>query len=327
MLTPIRTDSLLRRDLSALQGFEGQNHNDTGVIASQDPSVLFSANTSCILAPEVTIGPYYVLGEYVRSKLTESQKGIPMHLEMQFINVKTCKPVQDLLVDIWHVNSTGTYSGIASEAGLNTTWLRGVQQSSSSGVVEFDTNFPGHYSGRAVHTHLAVQTNATVLANGSYTGGTFSHVGQLFYSEALINAVEATSPYSLNTVKRTTNDEDSIAQSQADNNFDPLVQFVYLNPSNIADGVLAWIQVGIDPSANHTSSASAAAYLAADGGHALSNGMGSGEPGGMGGPPGNGTKGGNTTTSSGAAVATTSSSGANSLVRSPFGLLGRYFGF
>jgi hypothetical protein len=256
-----------------------------------------------------------------------------MHLEMQFINVNTCEPIEDLLVDIWNVNSTGTYSGIATEGGLNSTWLRGVQQSSSSGVVEFDTIFPGHYSGRAVHTHVAVHTNATILTNGSYTGGTFSHIGQLFYPESLIEASSAIAPYSSNSVKRTTNDEDSIAQSQADNNFDPLVQFVYLNPSNIADGLLAWIQVGIDPSANHSSSASAAAYLDASGGHALSNGMGGGGPGGTGGMPGNGTTNGTrTATASGysspsTVLTSTSSSEANSLVKSPLDLFRRHFGF
>lgn len=173
---------------------------------------------------------------------------------------------------------------------MNSTWLRGVQQSSTGGVVEFDTIFPGHYSGRAVHTHLAVHTNASLLSNGSYAGGIFSHIGQLFYDEELINAVEGTSPYSSNAVKRTTNDEDQIAQSQADNNYDPLVQYIYLNPLDISQGILAWIEIGIDPSANHSASANYAAYLAADGGHANGNAMGGpggSPPGGLGMPGGN----------------------------------------
>lgn len=64
----------------------------TGSISSSDPSVLFSANTSCILSPEVTIGPYYVLSELVRQNVTEGQPGVPIYLEMRFI-------------DIWAANS------------------------------------------------------------------------------------------------------------------------------------------------------------------------------------------------------------------------------
>jgi len=90
-----------RRNLAALEEFETVNHNMAGSISSSDPSVLFSANTSCILFPEVTIGPYYVLGELVRQNVTEGQ---PVHLEMQFIDINTCEPVPSLLIDIWAVS-------------------------------------------------------------------------------------------------------------------------------------------------------------------------------------------------------------------------------
>jgi hypothetical protein len=70
------------------------------------------------------------------------------------------------------------------------------------------------------------------------------------------------------------NNQDGIARTQASNNHDPFAQFIYLNPSNINDGILAWIQIGIDPTADHTAQASWAAVLAADGGHAVSGGKG-----------------------------------------------------
>ncbi|KAF1814403.1 aromatic compound dioxygenase [Eremomyces bilateralis CBS 781.70] len=288
----INAPVLHRRDLASLQAFEEVDHNATGSINYSDPSSIFSANTSCILAPEVTIGPYYVLGELVRQDLTDGRAGVPLHLEMQFIDVNTCKPVEDLLVDIWSCNATGTYSGVTSEGTLNETFLRGLQQSSSDGVVEFDTLFPGHYQGRATHEHLAVHTGTTLLPNGSFSGGEFSHIGQLFFEETLIDAVEATSPYSTNDAPRTTNDEDMIAQSQADNNNDPFMQYIYLDADDITAGLLGWIEIGIDTSANHSSSASWASYLAEDGGHENPNsGMGGG-PGGPDGPGGSGGPGG-----------------------------------
>lgn len=95
---------LHRRDLAALEEFEKVDHNMTGSISSTDPSVLFAANTSCILTPEDVVGPYYVLGEMVRSNVTEGQPGVAMHLEMQFVDVNACEPVSGLLIDIWAVS-------------------------------------------------------------------------------------------------------------------------------------------------------------------------------------------------------------------------------
>ncbi|KAL1868365.1 hypothetical protein Plec18167_008290 [Paecilomyces lecythidis] len=268
---------LHRRDLATLQKYEKVNHNMTGSINAADPSVLFSSNTSCILTPENTIGPYYVSGELLRQDVTEGQQGVPLHLEMQFVDVNTCEPVPDLLIDIWACNATGVYSGVDStgEGGLNTTFLRGLQKSDRDGVAQFDTIFPGHYSGRATHEHTVVHTNASLLPNGSYTGGTVSHIGQIFFDESLRSAVESTYPYNTNTIEVLSNDDDMWAPSQADNNYDPFPDYVYLG-NDITDGLLAWISIGIDPSADRDSNATAAAYWAADGGHSTGNNVGGG---------------------------------------------------
>ncbi|KAF2759166.1 aromatic compound dioxygenase, partial [Pseudovirgaria hyperparasitica] len=281
---------LHRRDLAALQKFETVNHNYTGTVNPHDPSAIFSANTSCVLTPENTIGPYYVIGELLRENVAEDQAGVPMHLEMQFIDTNTCEPVPRLLIDIWSCNATGTYSGIdvaSGQAGLNTTFLRGLQQSDSDGVVQFDTIFPGHYDGRAIHEHVVVHTNAQTLRNGSWIGGTYAHIGQLFFDESLRSAVEATYPYNTNTQAIVSNDDDMWAPTQADNNYDPFPEFVYLS-DDITDGLLAWISIGIDTTANHTADASYAAYYDATGGHNNANGGVGGAPPSGSGPPPNG---------------------------------------
>ena len=57
---------------------------------------------------------------------------------------------------------------------------------------------------------------------------------------------------------------------------DPFVEYVLVNPDNIADGVLAWISLGIDPS--KADDVTAAATIYETGGVANANS-------GMGGPP------------------------------------------
>lgn len=221
---------------------------------------VFDANTSCILAPEVTDGPYYVVGEYMRSNVKEAEysDGIDVFLEVQYIDVNTCEPIPAVAVDIWNANATGTYSGIYTSGnyaagGLNSTYLRGIQLTDHDGVASFETIFPGHYDGRAVHTHLLAHTNATVHANGTISvwDAPVAHIGQLFWDDDLRAEVEANYPYTENTQALTTNDDDMWSIVQADESYDPLPEYLYLGET-IEDGVFAWIQIGLNASADYT---------------------------------------------------------------------------
>lgn len=101
-----------RRDLATLEVYEAISHNQTGSVnytIGTDDATIFSANTSCILTPEVTDGPYYVTGEAIRKNVTEGQQGVPLYLEVQYLDINTCLPVPDIYVDIWNCNATGVY--------------------------------------------------------------------------------------------------------------------------------------------------------------------------------------------------------------------------
>jgi hypothetical protein len=87
-----------------------------------------------------------------------------------------------------------------------------------------------------------------------------------------------------NTKAIVSNAEDMFSTVQADNDYDPFPEYMYLS-DDITDGLLAWIQIGINVTANYTSVASVAAVLQADGGHeSLTGGFW-----GNGTAPGNGT--------------------------------------
>ncbi|PYH46048.1 intradiol ring-cleavage dioxygenase [Aspergillus saccharolyticus JOP 1030-1] len=242
---------------------------------TQDYDTLFASNASCVLGPDVTQGPYYVTGELIRSDITDSQEGVPLYLDIQLVDSTTCDPVPDIYIDFWHCNATGVYSGIQASgngnsndaANLDATFLRGIQQTDDSGVVQFETIFPGHYTSRATHIHvLSHNPNATSTnSNDTLTGldsTTANHVGQLFFDQDLISEVEATSPYSTNTQELTTNANDSILSEEADT-IDPFVEYVLLGDS-ISDGVFGWISLAID--SDESSSITPAAYYTADGG-------------------------------------------------------------
>lgn len=155
-------------------------------------------------------------------------------------------------------------------------------------MAQFETLFPGHYSGRATHIHIAAHFNGTINPNGTYTGGYVSHVGQLFFDQALIAQVDTAAPYTANTQPLTTNAQDGIFLQEAAIG-DPVVEYSLLG-DQIGLGVFGWIAFGIDLSANYT--IRAAATLTENGGVANPNQGGPGGPGGgPGGPPPSGTGG------------------------------------
>lgn len=96
--------------------------------------------------------------------------------------------------------------------------------------------------------------DATEQANGTITGGTVSHIGQLFWDQDLIDLVETTSPYSSNTNSITTNAEDHVfgAQETEDTTSDPVFNYVYYNGEDLTDGLFTWIQIGINTSASYS---------------------------------------------------------------------------
>ncbi|KAF2453724.1 Intradiol ring-cleavage dioxygenase [Lineolata rhizophorae] len=307
----VTSKPLARRDEDEWEEWIGVDHNKTGTASTDfDPSVVFASNATCVVTPEQTVGPYFVAGEMIRSNVTEGQAGVPLHLEFQFIDTSTCEPITvEHMVDIWHCNATGVYSGLDTmdQGGLDSTFARGVQRTDSDGTVQFDTIFPGHYTGRATHIHLTTHMGATELANGTYSGGVDDHIGQVYFDQDLRDLIETLEPYTANDMEVTQNEDDNIAPTGSSEDSDPIVEYTYLGAS-VEDGLLAWKVVGLDLTANYTDNATPAAYYREGGGVAnpdANSGMpdGGGAPGGNGtmpgGPGANGTAPGNATASAG----------------------------
>ncbi len=144
-----------------------------------------------MLTPEVTEGPYYLPLNLVRSNITESQEGVPLRLELQVVDATSCRPIPGAVVDIWHANALGVYSGVvplgpnSTAPSTSVTFLRGVQNTDSNGIATFRTIYPGWYMGRAVHIHVKVHLDDQTV-----------HTGQLFFQDSLTSSVfRSASPY------------------------------------------------------------------------------------------------------------------------------------
>ena len=171
---------------------------EAATAAGSGPAAVAAGAVSCVLTPELTEGPYYVPAEKVRRNITEGKPGAPLDLRLTVVDASTCRPIKSAVVDIWHADALGVYSGaVASDPGTN--FMRGVQKTDAAGLARFESIYPGWYQGRAVHVHVKV-----------HIGGTVVHTGQFFFNDALTDAVYKRSPYSSRGARETRNAADSI---------------------------------------------------------------------------------------------------------------------
>ncbi|GAX49942.1 protocatechuate dioxygenase [Streptomyces olivochromogenes] len=186
----------------------------TADTANAVDSAPVAAAAVCTLTKEMTEGPYYLDGALVRADITESKPGVPLKLALTVVDDDTCAPLSGALVEIWHCDALGEYSGFVGNNGHSEpddgSFLRGGVLTNAGGVANLTTIYPGWYRGRCVHIHLKVHTGVTLTSDGSFTGGRELHTGQLFFNETITTAVAKISPYSTNTVTRTTLAQDSI---------------------------------------------------------------------------------------------------------------------
>ncbi|KAF1710496.1 intradiol ring-cleavage dioxygenase [Pseudoxanthomonas kalamensis DSM 18571] len=140
---------------------------------------------ACVLTCMTTIGPCHDLSP-LRSDVSDGWAGIPLRLALRVVDAQ-CQPVRDAIVEIWHTNYTGGYSGqiqamcTNDENDLDKQFFRGYQRTDENGVVNFDTCYPGWYRGRAVHIHLRVMTGDYDADDGAQSSVTT----QLLFPDAL----------------------------------------------------------------------------------------------------------------------------------------------
>ena len=188
---------------------------------------------SCVLSPALTEGPYFVDELLNRSDIRGDRGGVELGLAVTVVRVAdgVCTPYEGAVVDIWHCDRDGDYSDVSQNNTVGQKWLRGLQATDASGIARFTSIYPGWYQGRTPHIHVKVR-----VFNG--TTETYEFNTQLFFDEAVTNAVYSQPGYSDDGTQDTTNSEDNIyAQSGGTTRVTPV--------SNGSGGYTAALTVGL----------------------------------------------------------------------------------
>ena len=201
--------------VAALSGC-GSSSTSASSASGSTSGTTSGTTASCVLTPELTVGPYFVDEKLNRSDLTTDTtdtnvlNATPLTLTMTIMEYASsgCSALVGAQVDIWHADAAGIYSDESVENTTGQTFLRGYQLTDANGAVTFKTVVPGWYSGRTIHIHVMIRT---LSSSGSVLT---EFTTQLFFDQTLLNALTTTvSPYSSRGVPDTTNAQDSIYSS------------------------------------------------------------------------------------------------------------------
>jgi protocatechuate 3,4-dioxygenase beta subunit len=128
----------------------------------------------------------------------------PLLVKLRLVEAGSCEPIRDAVVDIWHPDAAGQYSGYRGPGDdgadtLGETFLRGMQITDANGIVEFETIYRGWYPGRTVHVHIKAYADQRSLVTS-----------QMYFLDDITDIVYLAEPYSARGPRSTRNENDGI---------------------------------------------------------------------------------------------------------------------
>lgn len=175
--------------------------------ASATPTPSAEASAPVSEVPDETGGPYPADGSngvnvlddsgIVRSDIRSSfgssttvAQGVPLTIALTVRDAATGSALVGAGVYLWHCDRDGGYS-LYSNGLDNENYLRGVQETDSTGTVRFTSIYPACYSGRWPHIHFEVYSD---VAN-AVASGPIVKTSQIALPQEVNDLVYATSGY------------------------------------------------------------------------------------------------------------------------------------
>ena len=238
-------------------GSESESASQTTVSAADDAAS--GDGEVCVEdTPVETAGPYpadgsqasnqdlnaLALAGIVRSDIRTSlgtgntAEGIPCTVELTLVDTTNdCAPLANHALYLWHCDRDGAYS-MYSAGVVDEDYLRGVQESNSSGKLAFTTIFPACYAGRWPHIHFEVYPSLAEASDASNVVLT----SQLAFPEAICNTAYEVDGYeqSVRNLSDISLETDNVFSDGVD------LQMAAVT-GDVTNGYTVKLTIGIDP--------------------------------------------------------------------------------
>lgn len=191
--------------------------------SSASASASSSASSASLTeVPDETSGPYPADGSNGQNSLDDSgivrsdirssydistnvAEGVPLTVRLTVRDASTGDALTGAAVYLWHATRDGKYSLYTLP---DENFLRGVQETDSSGTVQFTTIYPGCYDGRWPHIHFEVYSSVA----DATSSGPIVKTSQIAMPKETCEVVYATSGYesSVSNLARTSLSRDMV---------------------------------------------------------------------------------------------------------------------
>lgn len=141
----------------------------------------FGSSQSCTMLKNSVEGPFYFCTNPGSADIAQGKPGAPLVIALRAIDAATCQPIADAVIDVWHCDASGLYSGheMAVDEAIQATkhtpptngerHCRGALRTDIDGIAEFRSIYPGYYIERAIHIHFKVHVgNRAYLTNQAH---------------------------------------------------------------------------------------------------------------------------------------------------------------
>jgi protocatechuate 3,4-dioxygenase beta subunit len=262
-----------RRLLGALGGVGtlaalGACATDSSTTSSSTTQASTAASATTGSATEVaseTAGPYPADGSNgpdvrtldgivrkdIRSSFGDASgtaEGVPLEFSLVVKDLDGAA-VTGAAVYAWHCNRDGNYS-LYSTGITDQNYLRGIQETDSTGTVTFTSIFPACYSGRWPHIHFEVYSK---LANATSGDGPIVKTSQIAIPEDAADTVYASDGYSKSVSNLS---QVSLATDNVFGDDSAATELATVSGS-VTDGYKATLTISIDPSGTESSGGAA----------------------------------------------------------------------
>ncbi len=141
----------------------------------------FDTSSQCAMIKNSFEGPFFYCTNSNDADIAKGEAGVPLLVALRAMDASTCKPLANTVIDIWHCNANGLYSGYGlgmdqsigqvrhAEPITTERACRGALRTDKDGIAEFRTIYPGYYVERATHIHFKAHIgNQCYLTNQAY---------------------------------------------------------------------------------------------------------------------------------------------------------------